>query len=278
MKRNPDYIGRKWMSTSGERTVIGVHPSGRLIVQDPVHVLPFLVRPEELEREIAIDERQHAAYAHQAPPKVEAPKPAAPEADYAATFPPMRRAKVLAALATFIVVSGVGGPRGEHLRRLAANGYRREGDRVIGPNGTFYDLRAFGKTGGDYLDFLTKKANNPPRRKRRRRNPDYIGRKRRPASGRSPRRNPRSPIRSYNIAVEERLGKADPLPMWVNVVSGLSKQTLDDIGDALEKRVSAKIDSWTLEKVVVSNRKVVWDDLVGNIAKYTMMVEIKVWD
>jgi hypothetical protein len=66
--------------------------------------------------------------------------------------------------------------------------------------------------------------------------------------------------------------------MWVNVVNDLSKQTLDDIGDALEKRVSAKIDSWTLEKVVVSNRKVVWDDIAGNLAKYTMMVEIKVWD
>jgi hypothetical protein len=155
MARSRNPIGRKWMSPSGERTVIGIHSTGRLLVQDPTHALPFLVRPEELEREIALDERQHAATARSAPPPAP-PKPAAPEEAYAESFPPMQRAKVLAALAKFITVSGLGGSRGEHLRKLAAAGYQRRGDRIVSPQGTFYDLKAFGKTGGDYLDFLTQ--------------------------------------------------------------------------------------------------------------------------
>lgn len=181
-RRNPDsdQIGRSWISKLGRREVVGVAetPGGlRFMVRTSDSGLPELIRPDELERTIVIDEKNAASRsaardtsAVEAQRGVDAQSRAVggPRAlEFLAMMSPKARGKALQALLRTRSWDGEIKSTGRGVADKVDQGFTvvqgRTGRRLEAPDGRFLDERQITKTGMDLAEYLSARSSNPDR-------------------------------------------------------------------------------------------------------------------
>lgn len=162
------HVGRVWNARHGERKIVAhvkmADGSARLKTADGE-----LVRPEDLERQIKVDESQHATKV--AAEKANAEKAEAASADKSAKhnlhgftdgMSAVQREKVAATLHAHQGVNGVFKPRRQHIEEMVAGGAKvvaaNGQNRLVKPDGAFHNERDITKTGMAYAAHLSAKA------------------------------------------------------------------------------------------------------------------------
>jgi hypothetical protein len=159
-------VGFTWPSPHGERRIesIGPHPiTGRSTYAVSTAGAPQLqLLPED---EIASEIRRDTANAaSRTKIKVEAEEAKAADTEHARwggftdNMTPVQRARVDAILSKQVSVRGKLSPRGHHLENLVREGFRVNGGRLEGPDGSFFPESALTKIGFDYAQFLAQPA------------------------------------------------------------------------------------------------------------------------
>jgi len=163
-------VGRSWESCYGRRTVSGHATVGgmpRLIVTTEGGGSPQLIAPVDLEKEISLDERQHASRikmqtaAKEVENQEKARRATHDDIDgFADEKTPMGRSKIVEALNTTVQNNGRLIARKNLIKEKIKDGAKvvdRNGERrLVAKDGSFLDQKAISKTGMDYAVYLER--------------------------------------------------------------------------------------------------------------------------
>lgn len=181
-RSNPDAIGRTWRSAEGVREVVGSTGDGesqRFLVSTEGSPFREIVRPEDLERLIVVDEsivtgrqRALAADSERAAQEI-ASQTESLGGDVALEFlSQMTPAAAGRAKRTLLQMKmWDGGPIrvGRAIADRIRAGYTVEsaknGRRLVSPSGAYLDEKQLSKTAMDFAEFVSRRQGNPPRKK-----------------------------------------------------------------------------------------------------------------